>query len=230
MVKNKIIALFFFLFWLISCQPTDCVNRLFWKENNLQSVSIQPKVTSYLGKNYCGYSLDINRNWCALPMSMNIEDSFLKGDIFQIGDTIFLKSDNGKISPLVFWTPDIAQEYNVNSMVTSRNIDDNFTKGHPYEFDYKISRDTLFSFNKTDTIQRIRINNFHRYNNSGLVLVVSKNIGIEGIYVSNHKGKILSHSNRQDISHELIFVSDGNIYLETIPFAKIYDPKTMQML
>ena len=230
MVKSKFIALFLPIFWLTSCQSTDCTEGLLWKNNNLKSVLLQPKIVTYLGNNYCGFSLDINRKWCGpMEMAVRFEDSFLKGDIFQKDDTIFLKSDNGKVSPLVFWTPDVPQEYMVNSLVTSRKIDDNFQKGYPFEFNYKVSRDTIFTCDSVD-IQRIRINNFQRYHGSGLVLVVSKSKGIEGIYISTNKGKIIFYDNEQHIDDELIFVSDGNIYLETIPFAKVYDPKTMDML
>ena len=225
MVVNKLIVIFFAVLWLISCQPIDCIEGLVWKDNNLKSLSIQPKIVSYLNTNYCGYSLDINRKWCGpLEMAVRFEDSFLKGDIFQKGDTVFLKSDNGKVSPLVFWTPNVPQEYIVNSLVTSRKIDDDFKKGYPFEFNYKVSRDTIFTCDSID-IQRIRIKNFQRIHDAGLVLVVSKSRGIEGIYASTNKGRIVTHDNRTDIDHELIFVSDGNIYLKTIPFAEIYDPK-----
>ena len=229
MVKNKFILLLFSAALYLSCQSTDCIESLIWKDNNLKSLSIQPKIVSYLNTNYCGYSLDINRKWCGpMEMTVRFEDSFLKGDIFQKGDTVFLKSDNGKVSPLAFWTADVPQEYMVNSLVTSRKIDDDFKKGYPFEFNYKVSRDTIFNRDAVD-IQRIRINNFQRIHNTGLVLVISKDKGIVGIYASTNKGKIVTHENRKDIDHELIFVSDGNIYLETIPFAKIYDPKTMQL-
>lgn len=226
---NKFITLLFPVLCLISCQPTDCIENLAWKDNNLKSLSIQPKIISYLGKNYCGYSLDINSKWCGpLEMAVRFEDSFLKGDIFQKGDTIFLKSDNGKVSPLVFWTPNAPEEYTVNSLVTSRKIDDDFKKGYSFEFNYKVSRDTIFNHDSID-IQRIRINNFQRIHNAGLVLVLSKNRGIEGIYASNHKSKVVTYDSKDYTLDEFIYVFDGNIYLETIPFAKIYDPKTMQL-
>ena len=229
MVKNKFILLLFPAALYLSCQSNDCINSLMWTNNNLKSLSLQPKTVRYLGENYCGYSLDINRKWCgSMEMAVRFEDSFLKGDIFQKGDTIFLKSDNGKVSALAFWTPDVPAEYMVNSLVISRKIDDDFKEGYPFEFNYKVSRDTIFNYNSVD-MQRIRIINFQRFHSSGLVLVISKHKGIEGIYASTNKGKIVTHDNRKDIDHELIFVSDGNIYLETIPFAQIYDPKTMRM-
>ena len=77
---KKLITLLLFVFFCVSCQSTVCIEEMVWQNNNLKSVSLQPKVIRFLEKNYCGFSLDINRKWCTMEMATRFEDSFLKGD------------------------------------------------------------------------------------------------------------------------------------------------------
>lgn len=219
--NNYFSSLFYLLLVLsfLSCHTDSCSEGLMWRNKNLRSISFKPKQVFITDKKYCGYDFSL-KQWSPLPMAVRIDNDFLKGEVFQIKDTLFLKSSIGKISPFILWDTIIPTEYSVKTTVISRYIEDNFKEGRPNDFDFIFSRDTLFSHN-SDTIQRLRIKNFNRYNGASLVMVINKKYGIEGVYISMGKA--------EEDSHELIFTLEGNIYWQTIPNALMFDPKHMSL-
>lgn len=219
--KKRFLWVFSFgvLIMFCNCQSEHCKETLSWTNQHLKGVLFQPKQVRVGNDIYCGYDFYL-KQWSGLPMAVRIDDDFLKGEIFKIGDTLFLKSAKNIISPFIFWNETIQEEYSVKTTVISRYIEDNFKEGKTQDFDFTFSRDTLF-YTKTDTIQRLRMKNFNRYHRASLVLVINKRQGVEGLYISTEKSK--------DGSEELIFTSEGNIYFETIPNAIMFDPKRMSI-
>jgi hypothetical protein len=202
-----------------NCQSENCDNTLSWTPKKLKGILFQPTRVLVGSATYCGYDFYL-KQWSGLPMAVRFDDDFLKGEIFQVGDTLFLKSSKNIISPFIFWNKTIQEEYSVKTTVISRYIEDDFKEGKSQDFDFMFSRDTLFSFNG-DTLQRLRMKNFNRYNGASLVLVINKRLGVEGVYISTNKS--------DGESEELIFSSEGNIYLATIPNAVMFDPKRMSI-
>lgn len=203
-----------------NCHSENCKETLSWTHKNLKGILFEPTQVRVGATTYCGYDFYL-KQWSGLPMAVRFDDDFLKGEIFQVGDTLFLKSSKNIISPFIFWNKTIQEEYSVKATVISRYIEDNFKEGKPQDFDFTFSRDTLFSFN-VDTIQRLRMKNFNRYNGASLVLVINRKLGVEGVYISTNKS--------DGESEELIFTSEGNIYFETIPNAVMFDPKHMSIM
>lgn len=202
-----------------SCQSENCNDTLSWTHKNLKGVLFQPTRVGVGNTTYCGYDFYL-KQWSGLPMAVRFDDDFLKGEVFSIGDTLFLKSSKNVISPFIFWSKTIPEEYSVKTTVISRYIEDDFKEGKSQDFDFTFSRDTLFSFNG-DILQRLRMKNFNRYNGASLVLVINKRLGVEGVYISTNKS--------DGENEELIFSSEGNIYFKTIPNAVIFDPKRMSI-